>query len=369
MTFRARDIVGRLRSSLGRPTAALAALLVFLFAVQLLGTATDAAAPVLERVFRRVVVGDATALGISWLATYVLTNGSVVAALSVSLFDAGVVSTGQLFVMVAGSRLGGSAIVVFVGGLDYLQRDRFRRGRYSLRSSVSMGVLTFLLTHSVFVPATVLGYVLLHRLRGPLLSPTREVDIGLHTLRFFEPMTVAVTNRIGPAPTFVLAVVLLFGSLQMFDRLLARVETATLRERLFGHFERTWLAFGLGVVLTAVTTSVAFSLGVVVPLYNRGYVQREELLPYVLGANIGTFADTLVVAVILESPVGLAVVLLLLVCASLLTLAALVALDRYHRLVSTVDDRLVADRRAFLAFLASLVIVPLVLLVVPLLVK
>ncbi|WP_435345841.1 sodium:phosphate symporter [Haloarchaeobius sp. HRN-SO-5] len=337
------------------------AVLVFLFAVQLLGTATEAAAPVLERVFARVVVGDASALGIGWFGAYLLANGSVVAALSLSLFTADIVSPSQLFMMIAGSRLGSAVIVVVVGALDYFQKER-----YTLRRSVSMGLLTFLLTHSIYVPVTVLGYVALTHLRRPVGAVGPAWVEGLQPLTFFDPVTAAVTDAIGPGPTFVLAVALLFGSLKLFDRFLGSVDTRALRRRFFRHLERTWLSFVIGLLVTTVTTSVAFSIGVIVPLYNRGYVERDELIPYVLGANLGTLFDTLVVAVVLRSPAGVAVVLELLVVATLVTLVALVAIDAYSDAVVAVDDRLLDDRRLFVAFVLALVLVPLGLLVVPL---
>jgi sodium-dependent phosphate cotransporter len=105
---------------------------------------------------------------------------------------------------------------------------------------------------------------------------------------------------------------------------------------------------------------------VAVPLYNRGYVDRDELLPYVLGANLGTLFDTLVVALVLDSAVGVALVLLLFGTAGLVTVGALLVRDRYGRLVAAVDDRLLVDRRAFVAFVLSLVLVPLLLVAVPL---
>ena len=343
------------------PVGALVAVLMFLFSVQLLGTATEATTPLLERLFRQAVVGDTSALGVSWLATYLLTNGSVVAALSISVFESGVVSAEQLFMMVAGSRLGGSAIVVFVGALDYFQKKE-----YSLPSSVSMGLLTFLLTYSVYLPATVLGYLSLPWLRGRFSTDLQGFEVGIGSVRLFEPVTVAITNRLGSLPSFVFAVLFLFGSIRFFDRLLRQVETETLRRNLFRRFRRTWLSFLFGILLTGVTTSVAFSLGVIVPLYNRGFVKRDELVPYILGANIGTLADTAIVAVVLGSPVGFAVVLFLLLLASVLTVAVLFFIDDYTRSVATLNDRLLNDRMYFAVFVVSLVLVPLALLLFPL---
>jgi len=361
MDSRLSRAVERVSSAGWLPLGTVGTVLLFLFAVQLLGAATDAAAPLLRRVFFRVVVGDASALGLSWLAAYALGNGSVVAALALSLFTADIVSAPQLFLLIAGSRLGAAAIVVFVGALDYFQKER-----YTLRESVSLGLLAFLLTLSIYLPVTVLGYVALPWLRGPFRALTRNWSLVVRPFSVFRPLTAAITARAGPALTVILAAALLFGSLALFDRLLGTVDTETLRERFFSRLQRTWVSFAVGLLVTGVTTSVAFSLGVVVPLYNRDYVTREELVPYVLGANVGTLFDTLLVAVVLESTVGAAVVLELLAVATAVTLAALVAHDTYCRAVFGAYDRLLDDRRLFVAFAVVLLAVPLALLLVPL---
>lgn len=343
------------------PIGAIGSIVLFLFAVQLLGTATEAAEPILQPVFVRVMLGDPSALGLSWFGAYVLANGSVIAALAISLFTVDIVSPPQLFLMIAGSRLGAAAVVVFIGALDYLQKER-----YSLQKSISMGLLTFLLTLSIYLPVTVLGYLALPFLRRSLQTVSRNVRFGVRSLALFDHLTAAITTRIGPVLSFLLAVGILFGSLKLFDRLLATVDTSVLRRRFFAHFQNTWVSFAIGLLVTAVTTSVAFSLGVIVPLYNRGYIERDELIPYVLGANLGTLFDTLLVAVVLESTVGVAVVLVLLVIAAVVTLGALVVHDDYSRLIGAVDDRLLDDRRAFVAFVLTLLLVPIALLLLPL---
>lgn len=335
-------------------------LALFLFAVQLLGTATETAAVPLERLFDQYVVGDGPALGVSWLATYALTNGSVVAALSVSLFRTGILTAAQLFLMVAGSRLGGAAIVVLVGALDYVQKRR-----YSLGKATGLGTLTFLLTHSIYLPATAVGYLSLPWLRVLLAGVGQRLHVTYHPLAALEPVTTALVDAIGVGPGLAVAVIVLFGSLHLFDRVLRRVDTDWLRERVFRRFRRKWASFVVGVLVTGATTSVAFSLGVVVPLYNRGYLARREVVPYVLGANVGTLADTVVVAVLLRSPAGVTIVVALLALGVLVTLGALLWFEPYLRAVETVHVRLVEDRRYFLGFVVSLVVVPLALAVVP----
>lgn len=172
-------------------------------------------------------------------------------------------------------------------------------------------------------------------------------------------------SAIGPGRSLLLAVAALFGSLKLFDRVLSRIGQQALRDRLLTRFERPWLSFALGLVVTGLTTSITFSLGVLVPLYNRRYIEREELVPFVLGANIGTLLDTLAVALVLGAPTGIAVVLAVIALATSVTLVALSALGPYRRWIGAADDRLLADRTVFVGFVAVLVLLPVGLLVLP----
>lgn len=338
--------------------AAVLTILAFLFAIRLLGTATEAASPVLRDVFATLVRSDHAALGAGWLATYLVTNGSVVAALAVTLFAAGIVTFTQLFMLVAGSRLGAAAIVLLFGGLEFV-----RRRHYSFRKATSLGVLAFLLTLSIYLPTTVLGYLSLPWVQPQLARVTRSLGLTFQPLTIFAGATDAVVDLLGAGPAFVAGVVLLYACLEVFDRLLGTVDPTTLRRHFFGRLRRHWLSFFVGLVVTGLTTSVAFSLGVVVAPYNRGYVERREIVPYVLGANIGTLLDTVVIAFVLGTEPGAVAVMGLVGWAILVTLIALVFYEQYFRAIEVVQDRLLDDRRSFAAFLATLVAIPLLLLV------
>ncbi|AHZ24342.1 hypothetical protein C439_17178 [Haloferax mediterranei ATCC 33500] len=354
------QVLERIRVSGPYWVGGILSLTMFLFGIHLLGAVTEAAAAPLQQLFGRYVAGDARALGVSWIATYALANGSVIAALSVSLFKTGVVTVSQLFLMVAGSRLGAAAIVVLIGALDYLQKRR-----YSVGEAISLGLLTFLLTHSVYVPATILGYLLLPWLRGLFECVGEGLELSSQPLAVLEPMTTTLIDAIGVAPGFVVAVIILVAGLNLFDRVLKRVNTAWLRQRFFRRFQHKWVALGLGIFITSITTSVAFSLGVIVPLYNRGYLERREVTPYVLGANIGTLFDTVVVAVVLKSPDGVTLVVSLLAVGTLITLGILLGFSTYLETIDVVHTRLVEDQRYLVAFLISLVVVPVVITVLP----
>ncbi|TMT87930.1 sodium:phosphate symporter [Haloterrigena sp. H1] len=357
------------QSSLSLPAQVLGTVVLFLFAIQLLGSAVETLSPVLKRLLEQIIVGDRSALGVSWIASYVLANGSVVAALSLTLFRSELIVSSQLFLMVIGSRLGGAAIVLFIGAFDYLNEEL-----ESVSESVRLGLLTFLLTYSVYLPVLVIGYVLLPVVESwGVSNPVIAGEIGIADRLVPETdvnvpdlvpvFTEGIISAVGAVVAFLLALGLIFLSMRLFDRTLDGVDKQRLRERYVKRLNDKWTSFTIGLVFTGLTMSVAFSLGVIVPLYNRGHIKRHEIIPYVLGANIGTLVDTLIIAVALNIPVGVVTVALLLVLGFVISVLPLLFYDTYVTTISIVYDRILNNVIYFIIFLLSLAVVPVLLIV------
>ncbi len=330
----------------------LVALALFLFAARLLGAATEAFSPVVELYLDRIVTSDPSALGVSWLAAYGLLNGSVVAAVSVAFFHAELVSPTQFFLLVAGARLGASGVIVLIGGLEFLQE---RQG--PVMKSVSMGILSFLVTQTIYLPATAVGYITLDWLLSAF--PTVELaDDSGGAKSMNGTATDALVDYLGAAPTFLLAVVLLFLSLRLFDAVLDKVDTEQLRHHFHDKFESRWFPFVLGLVVAGVTASIVFSVGIVVPLYNRDSVDLDDIVPYIMGANISTFVDTVIVGVALGAADALSIVAWFIVVLALVTGLALAFYRPYFTFVETLLTHTVENRVVFFAFFVLLVAVP-----------
>jgi len=335
-----------------------ATLLVFLFAIRLLGSATEALTPTLRRTLNRVVVSDSSALGLGWFASYVLANGSLVAALSVSLFSSELIARSQLFLMIVGSRLGGAAVVVFIGAFDYLNEELD-----SVREAMSLGLLTFLLTHSIYLPVVVVGYLALPVLPLGVRAEGAAPAVDGPLAGTVAALTDGIVAVVGPGVAFLLALGCIAASLRLFDHVLDGIDTEHLRQRYIVGLDNRWLSFGLGLVITGLTTSVAFSLGVIVPLYNRGHIKPREIMPFVLGANVGTLVDTLIVAVALGTPIGIRTVLVILGLGTLVSVVTLVWYGPYQSIIRTLQAELLGSTGYFVGFLLSLLVVPLVLFV------
>jgi len=126
---------------------------------------------------------------------------------------------------------------------------------------------------------------------------------------------------------------------------------------------RPWPMFLLGCAVATLTLSVSVALVVLVPLASRGYVKREESIPYIMGANITTLADTLVAAMLLRNAAAVQIVLaqaLGVFIVSMLYLA--LVYGPIKRAVIGLNDWLVDSNRRLWVFVVGLFVFPVLLL-------
>jgi hypothetical protein len=122
---------------------------------------------------------------------------------------------------------------------------------------------------------------------------------------------------------------------------------------------------GLGMAVTAITLSVSISLTLLIPLSLKGYIRRNAIIPYVMGANITTWVDTLVAALLLDAPHAFTIVFTQMAVGATLSLAILLFLYKpYSSAIISVANHITHSRRAFAAFVSAIFIVPLVLFLI-----
>ncbi len=332
---------------------AVLALFSFILALELLKTGAGGAAVVLQSLQVR---GMANALGFGWLAAYVVMSGSPVAALSLGLFAGGTLSPLETFAMINGSRFGASFIVLFTGFLYYL---RGIRGR----GVVSMGVLSMMTTATIYVPAALLGVAVLRQqwLTRVHISPPRGFGSVLDVI--YGPIADIAVAHLHRGVIFVMGLVCLLAAFRLFDRALPSMDSDVLQTRWGRWLERPLATFGLGLLITTVTLSVSASLSLLVPLAGRGYVRREQVIPYIMGANISTFVDTLFAAMLVGAPLASAIVLAAILSVAVVSTVVLgTVFEPYRRMLLAFNTTVTSSRLGFVIFVAFLAVVPLILL-------
>lgn len=267
--------------ALARVGYAVAGLVLFALALEVTRAGAGSLVPLLSNINAE---GVANGLGFGWLFAYVVLSGSPVAAIGVSLLSEGVFHETEAFAVVAGSRLGASFVVLAVGFLA------FRFGRRS-GDGIAIGIVAMLVTFTTQGPAVALGFLALHQGWFGGVKPSAPEALLQGTDAVFGPVTEALDAVFPGLLVFVVGAALLLLAFAVFERALPQLEGEAegIRRRL-DVFNRRPLMFLMGVVITLTTLSVAVSLTVLVPLALRGYVRREHIIPYVLGANIATLS-------------------------------------------------------------------------------
>jgi hypothetical protein len=339
-----------------RAVFAASGIALFVLALETIKGGASGVVPLLDGLS---VEGPANAVGFGWLMAYGALSGSPVAAVGVSLLSGGVLEQSEAFAVIAGSRLGASFIVLAVGYLMYLSRRRNADGLY-------IGVVALLTTFSTQGPATAVGLVSLHLgwLDGVSFATPGALTDSIGAV--VDPPVDAMDALLPAGLLFLAGIGILLGSFWLFDRALPQLEgEAEGMTRILHVLSRRPLMFLMGAGITAITMSVSISLTVLVPLSMKGYVRRDSIIPYVMGANITTFIDTLFASVLLGGDVAFTVVLTQMVSIAAVSALLLTLFYRPYSAGVLASARWVTARpRHFATFLVAIVGVPLVLLLV-----
>lgn len=327
--------IGSLQAGVQRGVWGAGGLALFLFALLLMRAGAAHLTPTLAEAGK--LPSPWRSLGLGWLMACLALSGSPVAAAAVSLQDAHVLSPAATLTMLTGSRLGAS-FVLFVIGLSYA----WRRGHPW--HSLTAGFVTFWVTATTYFPATALGLFLLPHMPVPWIARWRPPFLPALLEPFRAPVQVVegilrsgMSRGLGKPPPesaigvslFLLGFFLIGIALQALDRAIPLPRLTP--PEADPAPDSPWPTFGLGLAVTALTMSVSVSIGLLVPSVTRGWIRREQLIPYVMGANISTFIDTLLAALALGNPAAVGVVLTEMISVTVISAGILFAGYRWYR--------------------------------------
>jgi len=303
------------------------------------------------------VTNSANSLGFGWLFAYFIMSGSPVAAAALAFLDAGVLDELSTFTMITGSRLGASLIVLFIGFIYVL------RGRSRI-TSLDMGLLCLVITGTTYLAGLVIGIGILNT--GVL----NNIQFASGTLLIsatgliFDPILTVLLAVLPRWSLFLVGLGIIIVSFNLFDKCLPQM---TIKESQLGHMSRLvyrpWVMFLLGAAITLISMSVSVSLAILIPLSQRGFVRRENVIPYIMGANITTFIDTLFAAVLLNDPSAFTVVLASMVSITFVSILILATTyRRYEHAMLLFVAWIMQDNRKLAFFLLTILLIPIILM-------
>ena len=330
-------------------------LFLFILSLELLKKGAAAVGPLLRGL---EIGGLAGALGFGWIMACVVLSGSPVAAIALALLAARTLSTEEAFAMIGGSRLGASFVVLVIGMLDDL------RHRRTEKRSAYIGVAALVSTAVVYLPALGLGLLALRAgaFRGLRLEGR---DMGSVLAPLYGPITRVAASVLPAGILFVAGIGCLLLAFRVLDRVLPDLQARPTPVSLAGRVTyQPWFMFAVGLGVTVLTLSVSVSLSLLVPLAARGYVRRENVIPYILGANITTFIDTLFAGAVVGHPDAVRVVAVLMTTVTALSLPIVFGFPYvFESRVDQLARGATRSGRSVAVFVAGLFLLPLMLMV------
>ena len=335
-------------------------LALFLFVGALQVMKTGAASLDILKSGGLLVKNAGSTLGLGWLGALLVLSGSPIAASALTLVAADSITEIQGFTMLTGSRLG-AAFVVLLVAVVYALRST---GTGEKVKPVSTAVLALTTTALIYIPGAIIGFFLLR------WEAFRSIDPSFPTqfTDLIDFVYGGLINRIEDLPALVLfagGLGILLVSFKLIDTVLPEMGEESIENSRLGWLKKKWPMFGLGLLVALVTLSVSVALTVLVPLNAKGYVKRENMLPYIMGANITTLGDTLLAAFLLGSAAAVRIVLAGIIGTTVVCLILLAFF--YEPIRSAIwkfQRQMIKSKPRLAGFTAALFLVPVVLIAV-----
>lgn len=334
-----------------------ASLFLFILAITLMKDGARGLTSLVRDTF--AVTNPVNSLGFGWLFAYIIMSGSPVAAVALTFFDAGALDQVSAYTMISGSRLGASFIVLFIGFI-YVLRGRNRA------ASLGMGLLSLTVTGTTYMVSLAVGLGLLHTGLLNQIQLSSGAALNSVTDMIFDPIAAFFVAYLPQWALFVVGLGLIMLSFSLFDRCLPEM---SIKESQVGRISRLvyrpWVMFVMGAGITLISMSVSISLSILIPLSNRGFIRRENVIPYIMGANITTFVDTLLAAVLLDNPPAFTIVLVEMISITIVSIIILTTIyHRYERAMLDFVTWATSKKRNLAIFMAIIFVVPIILMIV-----
>lgn len=309
-----------------------------------------------------------TGLLVGWLGTAIIQSSGAFDSVTVTLVSTRAIPVTIGVAIILGAEIGTTVTTQLVSILGYLSRDRA-----IFRLSFLVAMLHYwynVATTSIFFTIEVIfGSFTWIALEGALLFGRIP---GIATIpSAFDLITPWVDILLSFMPSwvgFIAACGLLLVSLEQSEKHMSAVFATEVSRRLLqSTFGSPIKSFLVGLAFTTLVPSTSVMVSLLVPLTATKLIEADQyILPYILGANIGTVFDVMVAALATGNPSAVGVWLVHLMINVLGALIFLPLTSPFSIFVRKTNDFITRSRNRTIAIFCLLNGIPLIILLVKL---
>lgn len=277
----------------------LAALLIFLFALDLMISSLQVLGKTAAETIILATSNPFTGLFIGLLVTAIIQSSSATTSMVVALVASGSLTLQGAIPIIMGANVG-TTITSTIVSLGFITKKKeFRRavaaGTYHDFFNILTVLILFPLEYYYGVLSGLAHYfatTFFNEPLGPVKGDFSFLGSG------FSPLIKILVNGINNGFILaLLAIALLFGSILFFRKVLTDILGFGSQEKFQRFFFRGSLkSFAWGVLTTAAIRSSTVTTSLVVPLVAKRVVKLRAAVPFILGANIGTTITAFIAA-------------------------------------------------------------------------
>ncbi len=274
------------------------ALLIFLFALDLMISSLQHLGKDVDELIIQATSNPFTGLFIGLLVTALIQSSSASSAMVVALVASGSITLEGAIPILMGANVG-TTITSTIVSLGFIARKKeFRRamtiGTYHDFFNILTVIILFPLEYYFNFLSGIATYVATSFFDEPMGG---QVHFSLLS-QGFSPVINFIVDLIGNGLVLaILSIVLLFGSILFFRKVLTHILGFGSQEMFQRFFFRSSIkSFGWGLLTTAAIRSSTVTTTLVVPLVAKKIVKIKSAQPFILGANIGTTITAFIAA-------------------------------------------------------------------------
>jgi len=279
---------------------------LFLLSIKLIGASMKLMGEGVANEVIRTTSSPFTGFFIGIMATSLIQSSSATTSMVVAFVGGDVLTLDCAIPIVMGANIGTSITNTLVSLAYVVKKEEFEQAFSAAIVHDFFNLLTALVILPIQIYTNFIGILALRatevfaEMGGATFTSPLEV--------FVKPVENVAKDILSPQILLVVSLIVLFLSLKQLVEaskyLFARQMDSVVGTKIFAS---PGLAFIIGTVITALVQSSSITTSIIVPLCGAGILTVEQVLPYMIGANIGTTITAVLAALVFQSTVPMAV--------------------------------------------------------------
>jgi sodium-dependent phosphate cotransporter len=238
-------------------------------------------------------------LFIGLLVTALIQSSSTTTSMIVALVASGSITLSNAVPMIMGANIG-TTLTSTIVSLGYIaKRNEFRRAIAAGTVHDFFNILVVLLLFPLEYYYGLISY-LAQRIISLFNLTSSAVESGEKGYQLFQllPFTDSIVDLINsPFISIGLSFILLFGSIKFLSSLISKMLMGDEDRLQLIFFTTPFKSFLWGLLVTGAVQSSSVTTSLVVPFAATGKINLNRIMPFILGANVGTTVTAFIAAI------------------------------------------------------------------------